>query len=59
MSISYQRTPCPSRIMDDLGGGFLIGGAAGAFIYFIKGIHSIKDYGSHLKSINSMEPLDS
>lgn len=37
MSVSYHRTPCPGRIFEDLGGGFLMGCGGGSVVYFFKG----------------------
>ena len=37
MSVQYHRTPCPGRIFEDLGGGFLMGCGGGSIMYFFKG----------------------
>ncbi len=37
MSVQYGRIPCPGRVVDDLGGGFTLGCASGAILYFFKG----------------------
>ena len=36
--MQYGRIPCPWRVLDDLGGGFALGCASGAIMYFIKGM---------------------
>ena len=39
MSVTYHRTPCPGRIFEDLGGGFLMGCGGGSVLYFFKGLY--------------------
>ena len=52
MSVTYHRTPCPGRIFEDLGGGFLMGCGGGSVLYFFKGTfilkRNIKFYKIHL-----------
>ena len=45
-NISYNRQPCPGRIFEDLGVGFMIGTAGGALYLFAKGtfLFHIKNY---------------
>lgn len=37
MSVQYNRAPCPGRVFEDLGNGFMIGCAWGTVFYFLKG----------------------
>jgi import inner membrane translocase subunit TIM17 len=38
MPVQYHRTPCPGRIFEDLGSGFMIGCIGGSLFYFAKGL---------------------
>lgn len=35
--VQYNRQPCPWRVFDDLGNGFMIGCSGGSLFYFAKG----------------------
>ena len=35
--VQYNRQPCPWRVFDDLGNGFMIGCSVGSIFYFLKG----------------------
>ena len=36
-NVSYNRSPCPGRIFEDLGVGFAMGCFGGSLFYFVKG----------------------
>ena len=39
--VQYNRQPCPWRVFDDLGNGFMIGCSGGSLFYFAKGESSL------------------